>query len=288
MIPQFTPPSPFPKLDKVELSGDDHSVTIAARFHPAPDDRFRFAARVSRRPFRVHVGGVDKVAARSGVGVKNGKGLLFIGSPAENVPAERERKNVEVSRTDFRHDERKLTGAGPLSTAYSLRRPPIARCRAMGGRRRLPGIHFGQGLPAGWKPGQQQRVPSRCDAPFWKVTVKASASNEASQECTSKERLPATRASPVCKPQGAQKVDDEGRRERQARNNREPAQFNQGYEKEGQRHPAQPTIKIPSRCVSGIHRGKLKQTRQGTRRNLDKTGCLGPWTLDRTQVRAGL
>ena len=81
-----------------DLRRDHDVVAVAARGHPAADDRLRTRRRGCRDPGRVRVGGVDEVAAGGRVGVEHGERLRLVDRPAEDVAAEAEREDRELRR----------------------------------------------------------------------------------------------------------------------------------------------------------------------------------------------
>ena len=86
-----------------DLRGDHHVVAGAACRHPAADDRLRFTAGMAGHPRRIHVRGVDEVATRRRVRVEHIERLLLVCGPAEDVAAETQREDVEVSVRDSCH-----------------------------------------------------------------------------------------------------------------------------------------------------------------------------------------
>src|SRR6185437_11514801 len=85
------------------LRRDHHRVPVAARLQPATDDPLGIATAVPRHPQRIHVGGVDEVAAGRRVRVQDRERLVLVRRPAEDVAAEAQPEDVQICVPKFRH-----------------------------------------------------------------------------------------------------------------------------------------------------------------------------------------
>ena len=77
-----------------DLGGDHDLGAVAGFFQPIADDGFRLAAFVAGGPAGIDVGRVDQVEAGRDGGVEQLERHGFVGGPAENVAAERERADL--------------------------------------------------------------------------------------------------------------------------------------------------------------------------------------------------
>jgi len=83
-----------------DLRRDDDGVALAALLQPLADHGLGLAPRVALRPDRIDVRGVDEIETRVGERVEQRERRRFVGRPAEDVAAERERRDRQTGTTE--------------------------------------------------------------------------------------------------------------------------------------------------------------------------------------------
>ena len=78
------------------LCCDQYVVAAPTTGEPVADDGLRLPATVARHPHRIHIGGVDEIAAAGNVGIQHCVGAALIGGPAEHIAAQHEGKNLQA------------------------------------------------------------------------------------------------------------------------------------------------------------------------------------------------
>ena len=77
--------------------GCDHDVVGAcAGFQPTADNAFALATDVTFAPLAINVCGVNKVATEFAVEIQNIVALALVSTPAEDVAAEAEVRNLKI------------------------------------------------------------------------------------------------------------------------------------------------------------------------------------------------
>ena len=107
--------SPRRSRGHADLGGDHELLAVAPRRDPAADDPLGLAGPAGTTP-PVGVGRVDEVAARLDVGVEHGEGALLVDRPAEHVPAQAQREDVQIGVAQAR-DAIRVPARAPVRTS---------------------------------------------------------------------------------------------------------------------------------------------------------------------------
>jgi hypothetical protein len=83
------------------------------------------------------------------------------------------------------------------------------------------------------------------NAPLGKVAMETSAAKKAAVKRSPEERLPASRALPVCQPGGQKEVQDKGQGEEKSRNEKSEPNFEYGDEEETKDRETSPAVRSP-------------------------------------------
>ena len=75
--------------------GDDDLVASATLLEPLADDRFRFTTMIARRESGINVSSVDEIKSGGDESIEQPEGRSLIHRPAEDVPAERQRRYLQ-------------------------------------------------------------------------------------------------------------------------------------------------------------------------------------------------
>ena len=75
--------------------GNDDFIASATLLEPLADDSFRFPAVIARRESGISVSSVDEIKSGGDESIEQSEGCSLIHRPAEDVPAERQRRYLE-------------------------------------------------------------------------------------------------------------------------------------------------------------------------------------------------
>ena len=75
--------------------GNDDFVASATLLEPLADDSFRFTTTIARRESGISVSSVDQIKSGGDESIEQPEGCSLIHRPAEDVPAERQRRYLQ-------------------------------------------------------------------------------------------------------------------------------------------------------------------------------------------------
>src|SRR3954451_22270424 len=78
-----------------DFCGDDDFIASAALLEPLADDRFRFTTTIAGRESGINVSSVDQIKSSGDESIEQLERRSLIHRPAEHVPAERQRRNLQ-------------------------------------------------------------------------------------------------------------------------------------------------------------------------------------------------